>query len=136
MIVDSSAVLAILHKETDGGDFATVLASRPSSMSAATYVECSIVWDRRNRGLPRALDQIISMSETTLVPFTPDHAALAREAYRRYGRGSGHPAALDFGDCMSYAVAVAEDQPLLFKGDDFTQTDVRDARAETDEPTL
>lgn len=135
MIVDSSAVLAVLTKEPDGGDVAAVLASGPSSMSAATYVECAIVWDRRDPRLPRALDELISISRTTLVPFTPEHADIAREAYRRYGRGSGHAAALDFGDCMSYAVAIAESQPLLFTGDDFTHTDVRDARAETGEPS-
>ncbi|MDO5503691.1 MAG: type II toxin-antitoxin system VapC family toxin [Actinomycetia bacterium] len=128
MIVDASAVIAILEREPEASELIEILLEEPSVMSASGYLECGVVWDRRNPRGREALDALLAETETSLIPFTPDHAAAARAAYRRYGRGSGHPARLNLGDCMSYAVAALDDEPLLFTGRDFSHTDVRDAR--------
>lgn len=129
MIVDPSAVIAVLEREPDAPELIGLLLDSPTVMSAAGYVECAAVWDRRNPRAREALDALLAETGTTLVPFTPEHAAAARSAYQRFGRGSGHPAQLNFGDCLSYAVAILEDEPLLFTGVDFTHTDVHDARS-------
>lgn len=129
MIVDTSAILAVLAEEDDAAVHAAALVDAQSSlMSAATYVECGIVLDRH----PSAkagwnLDQFLLESEISIAVFTPEQARIARMAYRDFGRGSGHPARLNFGDCFSYALAIDRREPLLFKGDDFSHTDVRSA---------
>ena len=96
-------------------------------MSAATYVEAGIVADTRGPLLGRALDEVLADFDIEVEPLTAEQARIARQAYRDYGRGSGHAANLNFGDCFSYALAAAEREPLLFVGDDFGHTDIRSA---------
>lgn len=127
MIVDTSAVIAILFDEPRAERLGRALlaADRPR-MSAASFVELSAVV--ASRALPqqrRRLDALLDRLGIEVVALTPEHARLAAEAYRDYGRGSGHPARLNLGDCFAYALAAAEDEPLLFVGDDFTRTDLR-----------
>lgn len=99
-------------------------------MSTASFVEASIVIDSsRSPLLSARLDDLVALHRITLEPFTASQATIARQAYRDYGKGSGHPASLNFGDCFSYALAREFDEPLLYKGDDFTQTDIRSDRA-------
>ena len=128
MIVDSSAVVAILLSEADADHLANKLAGAPRlRMSAATYLEVSIVME--NKGGPRAgyeLDDFIANTEIEIVPLTLEQAEAARIAWRRFGKGN-HPARLNFGDCFSYALAKISGEPLLFKGNDFAQTDIEPA---------
>ena len=110
MIVDTSALIAILRDERDAMNYARAIANAAiRRISAANYVETAAVIDASR-------DPIASRR-------------FDREAYRDFGRGSGHPARLNFGDCFAYALAKAMDEPLLFKGDDFTQTDIKSALA-------
>ncbi|MBI3513507.1 MAG: type II toxin-antitoxin system VapC family toxin [Proteobacteria bacterium] len=129
MIIDSSVLVAILRREPEATVFAHVLAgaTRPR-LSAVSFVETAVVIDgSRSPIASRALDDLIRESEIAIEPVTEAQARLAREAYRDYGRGSGHPARLNFGDCFAYALARAAGEPLLFKGDDFGKTDVKSA---------
>ena len=97
-------------------------------MASSNFLETAIVIDaRRSPEGSRALDDVIAEFEIEIVPFTAEHARIAREAYRDFGKGSGHPARLNFGDAMAYAVARGEREPLLFVGDDFTHTDIEAA---------
>ena len=94
-------------------------------MSAANYLEAGIVVDaNRNPLLSRRLDDLIAQTEIEVEAVTPQQADIARAAYRDFGKGSGHPAGLNFGDCFAYALAKSMREPLLFKGDDFSHTDV------------
>ena len=128
MIVDSSAIVAVLLREADADDLANKLtAVLPLRMSAATYLEVSIVME--SKGGPRAgyeLDDFIAKTEIEIIPFTIEQAETARIAWRRFGKGN-HPARLNFGDCFSYALAKTTGEPLLFKGNDFSQTDIEAA---------
>ncbi|MDT8341980.1 MAG: type II toxin-antitoxin system VapC family toxin [Longimicrobiales bacterium] len=129
MIVDSSAVLSVLFREADHEDLLRLLLDDPGpAIGAPTLAETGIVLEARigprARGmLERFLDEV-GMQE---VPFGELHWREAVHAYRRYGKGR-HPAALNFGDCMTYAVAVLAGEPLLYTGDDFAKTDLPDAR--------
>ena len=129
MIVDSSAIIAILKREPEGPTFsATLEAVQDAKMSAATYLEASIVIDRlRDPMLSLLLDDMIERSGISIEPLTAAQARIARQTYRDYGKGSGHPANLNFGDCFSYALARDKREPLLYKGDDFVHTDLRPA---------
>ena len=129
MIVDSSALIAILHNEPEAKAFAeAVEESSICRISAATFVEAAAVVDgSRNPVLSRRFDDLIRDAEMKIEPVTEAQARIAREAYRDYGKGSGHPAKLNFGDCFAYALARETGEPLLFKGDDFTHTDVTGA---------
>ena len=127
MIVDTSAVIAVLKEESDAPRFLRVLtmSAEPKRMSAANYLEAAIVVDaNRNPLLSRRLDELIVRTEITAEPVTLEQANIARAAYRDFGKGSGHPAQLNFGDCFAYALAKSTREPLLFKGDDFSHTDV------------
>ena len=129
MIVDSSALVAILRREPERQRFSQALkdAAEPS-ISAATYFEVCIVIDSaRDPIASRTLDDLIENFKIAIEPFTAEQAQIARQAYRDYGKGSGHRAQLNFGDCFSYALARVKREPLLFKGDDFVHTDVRAA---------
>ena len=131
IVVDTSAVVAIVTLEDDAPLFAAAIdGSLNVSMSAATFVECGVVCDRRGSVPSRNLDRFISRGRIEIIDLTVQQARIARTAYRDFGRGSGHPARLDYGDCFSYALAIDRDEPLLFKGDDFVHTDVRVARPE------
>ena len=129
MIVDSSALVAILRDEPEAASFAATLAAAAhAAMSAASYLETAIVIDRgRNPAQSRMLDDFIAQNAIAIEPVSVAQARIAREAYRDFGKGSGHPAALNFGDCFSYALASDKAAPLLFKGADFSHTDVRRA---------
>jgi ribonuclease VapC len=127
MIVDTSAVIAILKEEQDASRLLRVIAvsTEPKRMSAANYLEAGIVVDaNRNPLLSRRLDDLIVQTEIEVEAVTPQQANIARAAYRDFGKGSGHPAGLNFGDCFAYALAKSMREPLLFKGDDFSHTDV------------
>jgi ribonuclease VapC len=131
MIVDSSAIIAIVGNEPERAEFVELLRASPSNrMSAASYLETSIVVDgRQNPVVSRKLDVVLDSLHIEIADVTAHQARVARAAYRDFGRGSGHPARLNLGDAFAYALAVAADEPLLFKGGDFVHTDVRPARA-------
>lgn len=126
MIVDSSALVAVLLQEPDAVVFSDALALvGPKRLSAASYVETSIVIDRRGDPVAsRQVDNLIRRTGIKIEAVTAEQAVIARQANRDYGRRSGHPAKLNFGDCMSYALAKVLDEPLLFKGNDFGHTDI------------
>jgi ribonuclease VapC len=128
MVVDTSALVAILLRETDAVNFDRTLADAPMRlMSAVTRVELSFVIEGRYGEPGRAdLERLLNDVRIEVAAVTPHHAELAIEAFRRFGKGR-HPAALNIGDCFSYALAKMTDQPLLFKGNDFSQTDIRPA---------
>jgi ribonuclease VapC len=129
MIVDSSALIAILKREPQWPALSKTLDAAVSPrISAANYLETSIVVDGwRNPILSREFDELIERFNIVIEPVTAEQAKIARQAYRDYGRGSGHPANLNFGDCFTYALACDKREPLLYKGDDFVHTDLRPA---------
>jgi ribonuclease VapC len=129
LIIDSSALLAILFDEEDARVFADAMdqAAGPR-MSVASYLEAAILIDRgRDPVASRRFDGLIETLEIALEPVTLEQAVIARSAFRDFGKGSGHPAKLNFGDCFSYALAKDKGEPLLFKGNDFTHTDIERA---------
>ena len=128
MIVDSSAIVAILNVESDARELANAIEEAPDRrMSVVSYVESAMVLDaRRNPALSRRLDDFIREAELQLEPVSVQQAKLAREAYRDFGKGR-HRAGLNFGDCFAYALAKDKGEPLLFKGNDFRRTDVEPA---------
>lgn len=122
MILDSSAAAAICLGEPDAATFIDHLESADRiQMSAGTYLEAAIVIDARR---PGAFDILAAALDLEIVPVTHEQVEVARDAYRRFGRGSGHPAGLNFGDCFAYALAQQSGQPLLCKGEDFNKTDI------------
>jgi ribonuclease VapC len=125
MILDTSALLAILQDEPERRSFiAAIEAAASLSMSTATFVETSIVIGARYGGDGlRDLDLFLAKAEIALVPVDTEQAHAARDAFLRFGKGR-HPAGLNYGDCFSYALARTLGEPLLYKGDDFSQTDV------------
>jgi ribonuclease VapC len=127
MIVDASALIAVLRGEEDAPRFARALASRaePKRLSAANSLAAAIVIDgSRDPIASRRLDELIAKAGIEIEPVTAEQAEIARAAYRDFGKG-GRPAGLNFGDCFAYALAKATGEPLLFKGDDFARTDLR-----------
>ena len=114
MIVDTSALIAVLRSEPDPGRYIDVLSRR-----RVADLSRQVCRDR--------LHDLPAQAGTKLLPVTIRHAQIARRAYRDFGKGSGHPAGLNVGDCFAYALARASGEPLLFKGDDFSQTDIRSA---------
>jgi ribonuclease VapC len=129
MIVDTSVLVALLRDEPEAGAFARLLrAADRRRLSAASYVELAAVVDGRGDAVVSgALDAWLGAWQVEVEPLTVAQARLARTAYQRFGRGTGHPARLNLGDCFAYALAVARDEPLLFKGGDFSLTDVKAA---------
>jgi ribonuclease VapC len=127
VILDSSAVVAILRNEPERPALAQAIEDDPIRLiSAANYLEACIVTDsNREPALNRRLDEFFHEIEVIIEPVTAEQARIAREAYRDFGKGSGHPAKLNFGDCFAYALAKAKREPLLCKGDDFVHTDVK-----------
>jgi ribonuclease VapC len=126
VVIDTSALVAILRGEPDAAAYAgAIAAASVRRVSAATYVEIgAVVDDSRDPVASRRLDQLFEEMGALIEPVTADQARIARAAYRDYGRGSGHPARLNYGDCFAYALARDVGEPLLFKGDDFRHTDV------------
>lgn len=131
MILDSSALVAILRDEPEAATLAMAIeASTERRISAVNYVEAAIVIDcGRDPAASRRFDDLLREAKIVVEPVTVEQARIAREAYRDYGKGSGHPARLNFGDCFAYALAKDAGEPLLFKGDDFRHTDVTAASA-------
>jgi ribonuclease VapC len=129
MIVDTSALVAILQEEPGWEAFRElIIENRPARLSAGNYIELGIVVLRaRNPAVSHAADDFVPQARIVIEPVTERQARIAREAYRDYGRASGHPARLNFGDCFAYALARDLNEPLLFKGDDFRHTDIRPA---------
>lgn len=125
MVIDTSAVVAMLNDEPDAERYEAAIEKDPLRlMSTATYLETSIVIEARF-GEPgaRELDLWLHRAGVDLVAVHPEHAHRARLAYREFGKGR-HPAALNFGDCFSYALSKVSGEPLLFKGDNFPRTDI------------
>lgn len=129
MIVDTSAIIAILREEDDAAVYARAIAAAGARrLSAASYLECGIVLDsQRDPIISRALDELIQEAEFVVEPVTERQARLARQAHADFGKGSGHRAGLNFGDCLSYALAIDLREPLLWKGNDFGHTGVQSA---------
>lgn len=129
MIVDSSALIALLMREPEAEAVADALdRAEHVAISAATLVEASVVADGTRDPVRSArFDAIIDALSMEVVPLTAEQAAIARQAYREYGRGSTHPARLNLGDCFSYALAKLRREPLLYVGEDFARTDVHAA---------
>jgi ribonuclease VapC len=129
VIVDTSAVIAILEEDDDAAVYAQAVASADSRrLSAASYLECGIVLDsQRDPIVSRGLDDLIAEAKIVIEPLTERQARLARQAYADFGKGSGHPAGLNFGDCLSYALALDLREPLLWKGNDFGHTGIQSA---------
>lgn len=128
MIVDSSAIVAILREEPDAMHFARALELAPvRRMSAVTYVEAGVVSDcNGDPVLSHRFDELMKKAEIHVESVTRRQAEMARHAYRDFGKGR-HKAGLNFGDCFAYALAKEMDEPLLFKGKDFLHTDVEPA---------
>jgi ribonuclease VapC len=128
MVIDSSAALAILLGEPEDDLFAAALEADPTRiMSAVSVLETSIVVEaRKGPAAGRELDLLLHRGRIDIVPFNAHQLELARDAYRRYGKGH-HRAALNFGNCCAYALAAASGEPLLFKGRDFIHTDIPSA---------
>ena len=129
MIVDTSAIIAILRAEDDAAVYAKAIATTEvRRLSAASYLECGIVLDaQRDPIITRSLDALLQEAHFVVESVTERQARLARQAYVDFGKGSGHPAGLNFGDCLSYALAQDLREPLLWKGNDFGHTGVDSA---------
>lgn len=125
MIVDSSVIVAIALHEPERDMFESLLAAAEHRrMSSGTWIELSAVAVRGRLISPKWLDPMLERFRIVLEPVSIKQAEIGHQAYRNFGQGSGHRARLNFGDCFSYALAKATGEPLLFKGDDFTHTDV------------
>lgn len=126
MVIDSSALIAILSDENDTPALASAIALAVSRrISAATLLETAIVIEARHgQAGGDKLDEFIQTAQISIEAVTVGQIDIARDAFRRYGKGRGHAAGLNFGDCFSYALAKEMNEPLLFKGEDFRSTDV------------
>jgi ribonuclease VapC len=131
MIVDSSALIAILRDEPEALFCAMAIENAAQRrMSAANFLETAVVIDgSRDPIACRRFDELIHEAGIVIEPVTEAQARIARGAYRDFGKGSGHPAQLNFGDCFAYALAMTTGEPLLFKGNDFIHTDITPARS-------
>jgi ribonuclease VapC len=129
VIVDTSALMAILRAEDDASEMAHAIErAQTRRISAANYVETAVVIDAsRDPVASRRFDELVDTAELHVEPVTYDQARIAREAYRDFGKGSGHRAGLNFGDCFAYALAKSTGEDLLFKGNDFGHTDITPA---------
>ncbi len=126
MIIDSSAVLAVLYREPDAERYEAAIAGATGCrMSVANVLEASIVLEcRGGTAAGHELDTFLKDAAIEPTPVTVEHMEAARRAWRRFGKGN-HPAALNSGDCFAYALADVTGEPLLFKGEDFAHTDVK-----------
>jgi ribonuclease VapC len=127
MIIDSSALMTIILRERGFEDYWNKILSAETlpKISAANYLETAIVVDaKKDPRNSRNLDKLLDEAEIEIVAMTAQQAHIARAAYRDFGKGSGHNAQLNFGDCFAYALATDTGEPLLFKGNDFSETDI------------
>jgi ribonuclease VapC len=131
VIIDSSGLIAILRDEPEAATFAALIeAAENRRLSAASYVETAAVIDRANDPVAsRHVDELLDVADIAIEAVTEHQARIARQAFRDFGKGSGHPAQLNFGDCFSYALAKSTGEQLLFKGSDFSHTDLEPAAA-------
>jgi ribonuclease VapC len=129
VIIDTSALIAILRAEDDASDMAHAIErAQVRKISAANYLETAVIIDAsRDPVASRRFDELADTAELRVEPVTHDQARIARDAYRDFGKGSGHKASLNFGDCFAYALAKSTGEPLLFKGNDFGHTDITPA---------
>ena len=129
MIIDTSALIAILRAEQDAAEMADAIERAQSRrISAANWLETAVVIDAsRDPVASRRFDELVQTAELHIEPVTHDQARIARDAYRDFGEGSGHKASLNFGDCFAYALAKSAGEALLFKGNDFGYTDITPA---------
>jgi ribonuclease VapC len=129
MIIDTSALIAILRSEEDAKLYTDAIENASvRRISAGNYLEVAAVMDSSHDPIAsRKFDDLLREARIAIEAFTEAQARIARFAYRDFGRGSRHPARLNFGDCFAYALAKALNEPLLFKGGDFTHTDVEPA---------
>lgn len=129
MVIDTSAVMAMLLCEPEVDQFSALIKSaRNRRLSTGSWIELGAVLTRRADDLRTELVTLMSLLNIDLEPVTVEQARIGHDAYSRFGIGSGHPARLNFGDCFAYALAKSLGEPLLFKGEDFAQTDVTPAR--------
>jgi ribonuclease VapC len=129
MVIDSSAIIAILFDEPEAQAFLSRMAIADACrLSAASLVEVGIVLRREAAAKRReAFEELLRLFTVQIEPVSEAQAYLALDAYDRFGKGTGHPAGLNYGDCFSYALAKQSGEPLLFKGNDFTHTDLEAA---------
>ena len=129
MIIDTSAIIAILRNEPEAISCARVIADATiRRVSAVNFVESAVVIDAsRDPIATRRFDDFVKEANISIEPVTEIQARISRGAYRDFGKGSGHPAKLNFGDCFAYALAKESGEPLLFKGRDFAHTDIEAA---------
>jgi len=129
MIIDASAIIAILRDEPEAIPCAKAIAATDNRrLSAVSFVEAAVVIDGgRNPIASRGFDDLLREAEIVVEPVTEAQARIARDAYRDFGKGSGHAAGLNFGDCFAYALAKTTGEPILFKGEDFSHTDLTPA---------
>ncbi|MGO9083124.1 MAG: type II toxin-antitoxin system VapC family toxin [Streptosporangiaceae bacterium] len=129
MIVDTSALIAILRAEDDSSEMALAIErAQARRISAASYLETAVIIDAsRDPIASRRFDELVDTAELRVEPVTHDQARIARDAYRDFGKGSGHKAGLNFGDCFAYALSKFTGEALLFKGNDFSYTDITPA---------
>jgi ribonuclease VapC len=129
LILDTSALIAILRAEDGASQIARAIErAQVRRISAANYLETAVVIDAsRDPVASRRFDELVDTAELHVEPVTFDQALIARDAYRDFGKGSGHQARLNFGDCFAYALAKSTGEALLFKGNDFGYTDVQPA---------
>jgi ribonuclease VapC len=128
IVVDTSALIAILLAEPEARSFGQIIyTASPALVAAPTLLEYHMVADSHARRSGVSPDTVIEGLGLIVEPWTIEHLHVARAAFRRFGKGQGHPAQLNYGDCMSYALAKAMNVPLLFKGGDFALTDVNSA---------
>ncbi|HWX45009.1 MAG TPA: type II toxin-antitoxin system VapC family toxin [Solirubrobacteraceae bacterium] len=125
MVLDSSAILAVLFDEPERRSFTLAIERDPKrTMSAANLLESALLIEaRRGEAAGRELDLLLHRAAVRIVPVDAEQVEIARAAWRRFGKGR-HPAALNFGDCFAYALAKSSGEPLLFKGEDFARTDL------------
>lgn len=127
LLVETSALVAIVLDEPERPAFLEYMSKALHlSLPASGYLEAAMVLAKRRNGKTR-LDELVAGFSMTFIPLDEPVARLAADAFTRYGRGTGHPAGLNFGDCIAYATAMHLGCPLLFKGDDFRHTDVKAA---------
>lgn len=131
MIIDTSAIIAILRCEPEAQFCAMAIQNAARRrVSAANFLEAAVVVDgSRDPVASRRFDEFVGEAQLVIEPVTETQARIAREAYRDFGKGSGHSAQLNFGDCFAYALAKTTGEPLLFKGNDFIHTDITPVRA-------
>ena len=125
MVIDTSAIVAVLFDEPERHLFNRLIVEDPKRvLSSGTYLEAGIVVEARaGESGGRELDLYLQKAGVDVVPFDADQADIARRAFRRFGKGN-NPAALNYGDCFAYALSILSGEPLLFKGEDFSKTDV------------